>query len=232
MAVWAQERIDLRFHPLDTTSCARSGDSVPDRDEHAMTLTHGDAKDHRPDLQQAVLALMVSQDGGVPFVSKSWEGNASDTQMFQERAAALMATLKRAPTPRSLVADAQLYQEDHAANLRQLGLITRIPTTLKLVAQVIGHARRWDTWHRLDETTRSQRIALCHYGMAQRWLVVSSQAALERAKASVNKAQQREADAMEKPLFPLHAQRCETPEAAQAALGALEPSWRSHQGAI
>ncbi len=219
MAVWAQERIDLRFHPLDTTSCARSGDSVPDRDEHAMTLTHGDAKDHRPDLTQAVLALRGSQDGGVPFVSTSWEGHASDTQMFQERAAALMATLKRAPTPRSLVADAQLYQEDHAANLRQLGLITRIPTTLKLVAQVIGHARRWDTWHRLDETTRC-------------WLVVSSQAALERAKASVNKAQQREADAMEKPLFPLHAQRCETPEAAQAALGALEPSWRSHQGAI
>ena len=232
VAVCTQERIDLRFNHLDTTSFALSGDYVPDSDEHAITLTHGYSKDHRPDLKQAVLALIVSQDGGVPFVSKSWDGHASDTQIFQERAAALMATLKRSPTPRYLVADAKLYHEDNVANLRQLGFITRMPTTLKLVAQVIGQALRWDTWHRLDETTRSQRIELCHYGMAQRWLVVSSQAALERAKASVNKAQQREAEAIEKQLFHLQAQRFETPEAAQAALVALETSWRSHQGAI
>lgn len=62
--------------------------------------------------------------------------------------------------------------------------------------------------------------------------MVASQAALERAKASVNKAQQRAADAMEKQRFPLHAQRFETPEAAHAALGALETSWRDHQGEI
>ncbi len=144
VAVCTQEGIDLRFNHLDTTSFALSGDYVPDSDEHAITLTHGYAKDHRPDLKQAVLELMVSQDGGVPFVSKSWDGNASDTQIFQERAAALMATLKRAPTPRYLVADSKLYHEDNAANLRQLGFITRIPNTLKLVAQVIEQALRGD----------------------------------------------------------------------------------------
>jgi hypothetical protein len=89
---------------------------------------------------------------------------------------------------------------------------------------VIGQALRWDTWHCLDETTRYQRIELCHYGMAQRWLVVSSQAARERAKASINKAQQREAEGIEKQLF--------HPVAAQAALGALATSWRYHQGEI
>ena len=230
VAVCAQEGIDLRFNHLDTTSFALSGDYVPDSDEHAMTITHGYSKDHRPDLKQAVLELMVSQDGGVPLLSKSWDGNASDTQIFQERATALMATFQRSPTPRYLVADSKLYNEDNAAHLSQLGFITRIPNTLKLVGQVIGQALRWDTWHRLDETTRYQRIELCHYGMAQRWLVVSSQAALERAKASVHKAQQREAEAIEKQLFHLQAQRFETPEAAQAALVALETAWRYHQG--
>jgi len=68
--------------------------------------------------------------------------------------------------------------------------------------------------------------------MAQRGLVVSSQAALERAKASVKKAQQREAAAIEKQLVHLQAQRFETPEAAQAALVTLETSWRYHQGEI
>src|SRR5207248_9654440 len=90
LAICTQEGIDLRFNHLDTTSFALSGAYVPERDEQAITITHGYSKDNRPDLKQADLELMVSQDGGVPFVSKSWDGNASDTQMCQERAAALM----------------------------------------------------------------------------------------------------------------------------------------------
>jgi hypothetical protein len=38
--------MDLRFKPLDTTSGALSGESLPERAEQAMTLTHGDANDH------------------------------------------------------------------------------------------------------------------------------------------------------------------------------------------
>jgi transposase len=229
LAICKQEGIDPRFNHLDTTSFSLSGEYVPERDEQAITITHGYSKDHRPDLKQAVLELIVSQDGGVPFVSKSWDGNASDTQIFQERAAALMATFQCSPTPRYLVADSKLYNEDNAANLKELGFITRIPNTLKLVSHVITQALRGDTWQYLHDITRYHRIELCHYGMAQRWLVVSSQAALERAEASVNKAQQREAEACDKQLFHLQAKRFETPEAAHTALAALAKSWRYHQ---
>src|SRR5919109_5440569 len=78
LAICAQEGIDLRFNHLDTTSFSLTGAYVPESDEHTMRITHGYSKDHRPDLKQAVLELMVSQDGGVPFVSKSWDGNTSD----------------------------------------------------------------------------------------------------------------------------------------------------------
>jgi transposase len=229
LAVCGQEGIDQRFNHLDTTSFSLTGDYVPESDEQAITITHGYSKDHRPDLKQAVLELMVAQDGGVPFVSKSWDGNTSDTQIFQERAKALMATFQHSPTPRYLVADSKLYNEDSAATLKTLGFITRIPNTLKLVVQVITQVLRGDTWHRLDDTTRYQRIELCHYGMAQRWLVVSSQGALERAEASITKACQREAEAIDKHLFHLQARRFETPEAAQAALATLEKAWKYHQ---
>jgi transposase len=76
LAVCAQEGIDDRFTHLDTTSFSLTGDYLPDSDEHAIVITHGYSKDHRPDLKQAVLELMVSQDGGVPLLSKSWDGNA------------------------------------------------------------------------------------------------------------------------------------------------------------
>ena len=229
LAVCAQEGIEQRFHPLDTTSFSLSGDYVPESDEQAIRITHGYSKDHRPDLKQAVLELMVSQDGGVPLVSKSWDGNTSDTRMFQERALALMRALASSPTPRYLVADAKLYTEDTAATLAKLGFITRIPGTLKLVSQVISQALQRDTWHEFDDTTCYQCLELGHYGMAQRWLVVSSQAALQRAEVSITKAQQREWETIEKQLFHLQAKRFETPEAAQAALAVLAKSWRYHQ---
>jgi transposase len=229
LAVCDQEGIAQRFQHLDTTSFSLCGAYIPDSDEQALQITHGYSKDHRPDLKQAILELLVSQDGGVPMVSKSWDGNASDTQIFKERAEALIATFASAEAPRYLIADAKLYTEDNAAYLSKLGFITRIPATLKVVAQVISQALQWDTWQRLDESSRYQGIELCHYGMAQRWLVVWSQAAWERAEKQVNKAQQHELEAIEKQLFHLQAKRFDTPEAAQAALATLATSWRYHQ---
>ena len=228
LAVCQHEAIDQRFNHLDTTSFALTGEYVPESDEHAIAITHGYSKDHRPDLKQAVLELMVSQDGGVPLASKSWDGNASDTQIFHDRAAALLSTFQGSPTPRYLIADSKLYSEDNAAQFKQLGFITRIPGTLKLVSQVISQALRGATWQPVDATTRYQRLDLCHYGMAQRWVIVSSEAALQRAEKSVSKAQKRELETVQKQLFHLQAKRFETPESAQATLRTLAGAWRYH----
>lgn len=230
LAVCSQERIDTRFTHLDTTSVSLTGDYVPDSDEHAIAITHGYSKDHRPDFKQAVLEVMVSQDGGVPLRSKSWDGHASDIKIFQERAQALMTTFQGVPSPRYVVADAKLSREEKAANLKKLGFLTRVPGTLKLVTHVIAPALRWATWQSLDETTHYQAIALCHYGMAQRWLVVRSQASYERAVARVDKACQREAAALDKQLLHLQAKRFETPTQAQETLAGLAKQWCSHQG--
>jgi len=61
--------------------------------------------------------------------------------------------------------------------------------------------------------------------MAQRWLVVYSQAALERAEATLNNARAREDEAIHKQLLPLQAQRFATPEAAPEALTACAKGW-------
>lgn len=49
LAVCRQEAIDPRFHHLDTTSFSLSGDDIAESDEHAIAITHGYSKDHRPD---------------------------------------------------------------------------------------------------------------------------------------------------------------------------------------
>jgi transposase len=80
--VCARDGISLRCNHLDTTSFSLPGEYVPDREEQAMTITHGYSRDHRPDLKPAVLELIVAQDGGSPCVRQSWAGNTSDSEMF------------------------------------------------------------------------------------------------------------------------------------------------------
>jgi len=87
-------------------------------------------------------------------VSTSGDGKTSETPIVHERAQALMTTLQTSPTPRSLVADSQRYNEDKAATLQALGFLTRMPHTLKLVSQVSTPALRWDTWQPLEAGTR------------------------------------------------------------------------------
>ena len=74
-----------------------------------------------------------------------------------------------------------------------------------------------------------QRVELCHYGMAQRWLVVSSQDAWQRAEHTLAKAQAKESEQVQKQLFHLQAQRFPSETDARAALEHIAQRWRYHQ---
>lgn len=165
----------------------------------------------------------------MPLVRKSWEGHAAETQSFQERAAALRQTFQRSPTPCERVADATLSNEAQAPTLSPLGVSTRMPGTRTLVSPVSRPALTGDMGQRLDDTTRYGALELCHYGMAPRGLVVSSQAALERAHTRVDNAGQRDSATIHKHLLHLPATRFATPAAAPSALATLATSWREHQ---
>lgn len=225
----AHEGMALRCTHLDTTSCSLNGAYVPERDAHAITIPHGDSRDHRPDVQPAVLALRVSQDGGLPLVRKRWDGHTSAREMCQARPQALMTAFKPAPSPRDLRADAKRDQADHAPNLHALGCLTRLPNTIGPVSPVITQALTWETWSPLEETTRDPRLELCHEGRAPRWLVGPSQAALARAETTGNNARQRAEETIATPRLHLQARRFPTPEAAQGARGTLAQDWTDPQ---
>src|SRR3989454_8006266 len=59
LAVCVHEGLEQRFNPLDTTRFSLTGAYLPDSDEHAIAMTHGSSKDHRPDLKQAAFENMV-----------------------------------------------------------------------------------------------------------------------------------------------------------------------------
>ena len=185
--VCLQEGVDQRFNSEDTTTFSVTGESYPDSDEHAVSVTHGYSKDHRPDLKQVVHELMVSQDGGVPLQMKTWGGNESDTLIFRERTQALVEQFGKSELVRYLIADSKLYDSGNAPYLSHLRFITRIPSTLKQEREVISEALMSDDWRRIDDEHRYLCKELTHYDMEQRWLVVQSKGALMRVEKTIDK---------------------------------------------
>ena len=232
LAVCHQEQVDTRFNSLDSTSFSLSGDYLvkPDDETVAITLSH--SKDHRPDCKQVMLEMMVSQDGGIPLLGKALDGNASDNTVFKERSEQLIESFKASETPRYLIADCKLYTEKNAVNLKELPFVTRIPNNIKQVAQTIDKALAADAadnWDTLEDGRKMQTFQIEHYGIQQRWHVLSSDISQRQAIKKVDKKVTKEETAIEKQIFHLQAQRFESKEAATKAANALAKKWKYHR---
>src|SRR5918992_303383 len=88
LAATAAERLGLapRFVHLDTTSFHVDGryNSDEEPEEQVVHITRGYSRDHRPDLNQVMLALIVEHQAGIPLLMKPLSGNSSDAHEFGE----------------------------------------------------------------------------------------------------------------------------------------------------
>ena len=181
------ENINTGFTSLDTTSLSLTGQYDQSTDEHELQISHGFSKDKRPDLKQIVHELLVSQDGGIPLMSKSWSGNASDSKIFQERVKDIVNQFDKDAFSKVLVADSKLYNANNAVNLSGLSFITRIPSSIKKTIDSIDDALSKDKWIKIDEENKYYVVKIKHYDIEQRWIVVYSSAANSRASKRVQK---------------------------------------------
>ena len=69
---------------LDSTSFSVEGEYEVDSPEHVVKLTHGHSKDHRPDLKQVMMSLVVTGESAVPIWMEPQDGNSSDKKAFQQ----------------------------------------------------------------------------------------------------------------------------------------------------
>jgi transposase len=121
LAVRAAKRLGLTptFVHLDTTSFHVDGrynsDEAPD--EQVVHITRGYSRDHRPDLNQVMLELIVEHQAGIPVLMKPLSGNSSDGQEFGHVVKEHIAQLHTTYGTTYLVADSALYS---AENLQQL----------------------------------------------------------------------------------------------------------------
>ncbi len=228
-SVCRQEQVDCVFGCEDTTSFSVTGEHLPDEDIQAIRITHGYSKDHRPDLKQVVLELMVSQDGGIPLLMKCWNGNADDNSIFQYRSKELVKAWKDMESPRYIIMDSKGYSKENATNLKMLNFITRIPETNTPARRAIQDALEQDNWVMCDDQRKYTRLEIEHYDIHQRWIVVFSEAAFNRAANTVEKGCIKEKDKIDQALYHLQARRFKSEAEARTALEKLHKKWKYYQ---
>ena len=76
-------KVDTKFAHLDSTSFHLHGEynnieTSENHQERPILITKGYLRDHRPDLKQCVLDLIVISDSGIPLFMRTGDGNESD----------------------------------------------------------------------------------------------------------------------------------------------------------
>ena len=176
IAATAATRLGLTptFTHLDSTSFHVDGryNSAAPPDEQVVHITQGYSRDHRPDLNQVMLELVVEHQAGIPVLMKPLSGNSNDGKAFGQVVSDHIAQLQTTYSPTYLVADSALYNAENLQKLAKTSLkwITRVPATLTEAQEVLAQAQP-ETMASLPDGYRYTVLASHYGGVAQRWVL-------------------------------------------------------------
>jgi transposase len=185
---------------VDTTSFSVSGEYAGAQEgegAEVIAITYGYSRDHRADLKQWMLALATTHDGEVPLFMQPLDGNRSDKVSLLTTITAIQTQLREAGEEASVyVADNGVYSETNMKQLNQAGVkwASRVSETMTEAKTLIQEGS--ESWQQSEDGTVhwfGRELELPQG--RERWVVVYTQASLQRAQSSlqrqVSKAQTR-----------------------------------------
>ncbi len=174
-----------RFGHVDITSFHLDGkyNSEQSPEEGIVHITQGYSRDHRPDLNQVGLELIVEHKANLPILMKPLGGNASDKSEFNHLINAHVDQMQKIDY---LVADSALYTEKNLQDLGNNKWITRVPEVLKEAKNVIQDASP-EAMIVHDENYHYQNFCSVYGGVQQRWILIESELARKRSLKTVNR---------------------------------------------
>ncbi len=85
--------------------------------ENPIVITYGYSRDHRPDLKQCIINLIVSNDGDIPLFFRGGSGNESDKVVFGK---ILVEYSQQIDFESIMVADSALYTADNLKKMEEM----------------------------------------------------------------------------------------------------------------
>jgi transposase len=186
------------FYHSDSTSFHLDGvynsDSYKETDS-CIHLTQGYSRDHRPDLNQACLNMIVENSSGIPLYINALSGNSNDKTTIAASIFSFTSSLQNAPLPLCWVADSALYSAENIKTLSTKGMwLTRVPDTISEVDALKSIAYLQDMQDFEDDKLSGYRYVSFGsiYGtVAQEWLLIYSKQTYQREIISLHKELQK-----------------------------------------
>ena len=238
LAVAKKKQINLDFSHLDSSSFSVHGqynqtscseNKLPKTESDAepipITITQGYSRDHRPDLKQFILNLIVTGDGNIPGFIEAASGNQSDKKAFGNIAKNYKKQLQLETT---LVGDSALYSQENLELLREIKWLTRVPLSLSEAKNLVSSLTS-------SEFQPSELPGYCwvskestYGGIKQRWLVVESAARKKSDLEKLEKKIVKEYDSTQKKLTKLSKKAFASYAEANFTLKAIQSKLKYH----
>ena len=148
----------------------------------------GYSKDHRPDLKQLVLSLIVSGPADLPIWSEGLDGNSQDKASFHATLAKLQSfrqALENSPEL-LVIADSALYVHGKLLTAAYLW-VTRAPESVKAVKLLVEADTSDFAWQPLEQGYQGVLLGQVERGLKQQWLLVHSSQAEQRECRTLDK---------------------------------------------
>lgn len=212
---------------LDATSISVYGeydDKNKEGESTVIEITHGHSKDHRPDLKQAVLSLVVNGPSAIPLFMEPLNGNHSDKKSFHETIKKVNDFKRQINVEKNFkwVADSALYTKDRLLKHNDYLWLTRVPETIKEAKDLIVKLDEGIAWDMLEKGYKVSSFFSQYGGIEQRWLLVYSEQAYHREKKTLEKKLKKKDDEIRKALWHLGNEVFVCEKDARSALKKIE----------
>jgi transposase len=200
--------------------------SETDTEIKPIEIVHGYSRDHRPDLKQFIIDMIVTGDGDIPLYLKIDSGNIDDKSVFVSR----LKEFKKQWTFEGIcVADSALYTAENISAMTGMKWITRVPLSIKEAQSKILEIAESE-WqpsglpgYKIAERTSE------YSNIKQRWLIVESEARKNSSIKQINKQVKKQLENVKAALRKLSRQEFACQADAETAINQLSDSWKYHQ---
>jgi transposase len=216
---------------MDTTSMTVHGEYALEDKASTIEITHGFSKDHRPDLKQVVLSLVVNGPADMPLWMEPLSGNSSDKASFTETIKQVQAFQAQmdVKTRFKWVADSALYSKEHLLKNNDYCWLTRVPETITEAKRLVATPCAELTWTEHSKGYSSTSVISEYGGIKQRWLLVSSTQAYEREKKTLLKKIATQEEALTKALWHLGNEVFNCEQDAKKSLKVIQKKYPLHR---
>ena len=191
-----------------------------------ITITKGYSRDHRPDLKQFIIDLIVSGDGGITLFLRVADGNEQDKVVFGEIAVEYKSMID---FETMIVADSALYTAKNLQLMSSIKWLSRVPLSLGKAKELVDNVLEQELTQSSIKGYSWKEELITYADIKQRWLLLESQKRKESDLKKLSERIEKEKEKADKDIKSLMKDKFNSMSAAMEVAHRFSKSLKYHQ---